>query len=252
MRNLTITMLISCLTFLIGCSNQVNKREVPKDEILKAIKTFIINENGFKSLQDITLLQAEEVILTNQESLKTKRNFIVWKALAKVNHICDGCPIQDLENNTALFIVTEDKSKHFEAHLHVFSLQDSNPMKVFMSKPFTEEVETTFRYTHTKSVELNDGNPNIWTTEEYSYPADLRPTKIPIPQMDDIIIDQNETILDIKGDGIYVIWNSKSESLYINDAIARKKVTLKKGDNPAVFDEYYSFVEGRRIKFVVE
>ncbi len=50
MRNLTITVLLSCLIFLLGCSTQVKKREVPKDEILKAIKTFILNEKGFKSL----------------------------------------------------------------------------------------------------------------------------------------------------------------------------------------------------------
>ena len=155
-------MLLSCLIFLLGCSTQVKKREVPRDEILKAIKTFILNEKGFKSLQDIQLLQAEDVLLTNRSTLKTKQDYIVWKALAKVNHICDGCPIQDLENNTALFIVTEDESKHFEAHLHTFSLQGKNPMQTFMCKPFTEELETTFRYTHTKGAELNDGEPYIW------------------------------------------------------------------------------------------
>lgn len=172
--------------------------------------------------------------------------------MAKVNHICDGCPIQDLENKTALFIITEDESKHFEAHLHTISLQGMNPMKLFMLKPFAEEVETTSRYLHTKGAELNDGGPNIWTNEEYSYPTDLRPTKIPIPQIDDIKIDQKETILEIKADGIYVIWNSKSKILIINDAMASKKVTLKKGDDPVTFDDYYNFAEGRRIKFVVD
>jgi hypothetical protein len=252
MRNLTITMLLSCLIFLLGCSTQVTKREVPKDEILKAIKTFILNEKGFKSLQDINLLQAEEVFLTNRSTLKTKHDYIVWKALAKINHICDGCPIQDLENNTALFIVTEDESKHLEAHLHTFSLQGKNPMQAFMCKPFIEELETTLRYTHTKGAELNDGEPYIWTNEEYTYPVDLNPTKIPIPQMDDIIIDQKETFLDIKGDGIFAIWSNPTKVLNINDTYARRKVTLKKGDTPVVFDEYYNFVEGRRIKFVVE
>jgi hypothetical protein len=157
-----------------------------------------------------------------------------------------------LENNTALFIVTEDESKHFEAHLHTFSLQGKNPMQAFMCKPFTEELETTFRYTHTKGAELNDGEPYIWTNEEYTYPVDLHPTKIPIPQMDDIIIDQKETILDIKGDGIFAIWSNPTKVLNINDTYARRKVTLKKGDNPVIFDEYYNFVEGRRIKFIVE
>jgi hypothetical protein len=252
MRSSAITMLLTCLIFFLGCSTQVKKRDVPKDEILKAIRTFIQSENGFKSLQNIKLLQAEEVILSNQKALKTKSNYIVWKALASVDHVCDGCPIQDLENKTALFIVTEDESNHYEAHLHTFSLQGKNPMAIFMCKPFMEEIETTSRYTHTKGVELNDAEPVIWTNEEYIYPADLHPTKIPIPQMDGIAIDKKETILDIKGDGIFAIWNSTTKNLTINDSYARRKVTLKKGDSPVVFDEYYNFVEGRRIKFIVE
>ena len=70
--------------------------------------------------------------------------------------------------------------------------------------------------------------------------------------MDDIIIDQKETILDIKGDGIFAIWSNPTKVLNINDTYARRKVTLKKGDNPVIFDEYYNIVEGRRIKFIVE
>jgi len=70
--------------------------------------------------------------------------------------------------------------------------------------------------------------------------------------LENIIIDQKETILDIKGDGIFAIWSSLSKTLNIIDTYAGRKVTLKKGDTPVVFDEYYNFVEGRRIKFAVE
>jgi hypothetical protein len=252
MKNLTFLIVLSGLVFLLGCSSQSKKREAPKNEILKAITTFIQNEKGFKSLQDISLIQAEEITLTNHNTLKTKKNYIVWKTLAKVKHICDGCPIQDLENNVAMFIVTEDNLKHFEAHLHVISLKGMNPLQSLMNKPLTEEVETTNRYTHTKGAELNDSEPYIWTNEEYSYPSDIRQTKIAISQIADINIDQKETILDIKGGGISVIWSTKDKILRIIDSYARKDLSLKKGDNPVTFEDYYSFAEGRRIKFQLD
>jgi peroxiredoxin len=253
MRNLKINFVLGCFMLLLGCLPQEKRREVPNDEILKAIKSYIINEKGFKSLKEIKLLKAEEVILTNKKTLKTKKNYIVWKALAKVNHLCEGCPILDLENNTALFIITEDESKHFEARLHTISLKGMNPGKLYMYKSLNAELETTSRYAHTKGAELNDEQPYIWTNEEYSYPTDLIPTKIDISRMDNIIIDQKETLLEIKGDGIFIIWNKKIKNLLIIDALAKTEQTLKEGDKPVTVDDYFSFFgEGRRIKFVVE
>ena len=244
-----ITVIIAILLLLISCKNE--KREVPKTDILKAIAASIKCEKGFISLEDTVLLRAEEIIITNKNVLSKKQNYIVWKALAKVKHKCNGCSIQNLENNVAIFIITEDESKHFEAHFHSISLQGMNPVQYLMNKSSMEEVETTSRFTHIKGVELNDNNPYIWTNEEYSYPSDLRPTKFPIFKVEDINIDQVNTILEIKG-SIYIVWDNQSKTLIISDAIAKRKEKLKKGNNAVSFDDYFNFVEGRKMKFKVD